>query len=144
MLELIRREFTVNAPLEAAWHHLARVEQWPSWAKHIKRVEVIPPGDLTPSSTGLIHLRNGIKSAFKMNEFNPPRNWKWVGPFLWLTIHYDHIFEPVDSRHTKLVWIVAAEGFGISIFGRLFATIYNGNLNKAIPRLLAEMNAIKS
>ncbi len=144
MIELLRREFTVNVPLEVAWQHLARVEQWPSWAKHIKRVEAIPPGELTSSSIGHIHLRNGIKSAFKMSEFKPPRNWKWVGPFLWLAIHYDHIFEPVDSRHTKLVWIVAAEGFGVSIFGKLFAAIYNGNLNKAVPRLIAEVNTTRS
>jgi hypothetical protein len=142
-MPLIRREFIVNVPLEIAWRHLARVEQWPRWAKHIKRVEVIPPGELTPRSTGLIHLSNGIKSAFRMTEFIPYRNWKWVGPFLWLTVHYNHIFEAQDSQHTKLIWVVEGEGFGVSIFGRLFAAVYNGNLNKAIPRLIAEMNSIK-
>ena len=49
---LLRREFTVELPLEKAWQHLARVEQWPSWAKHIKQVEVQPPGELGPESTG--------------------------------------------------------------------------------------------
>jgi hypothetical protein len=71
MFQLIRREFTVNALLEDAWQHLACVEQWP---KHIKRVEVIPRDDLASSSTGLIHLRNGVKSALKMSEFNPRMN----------------------------------------------------------------------
>ena len=96
MITLLRRAFTVDQPLEKAWQHLSRVEQWPSWAKHIKQVEVQPPGELGMKSTGLIHLRNGVKSAFTMTEFNWCSNWKWVGGFLWLTIHYDHRFKSVN------------------------------------------------
>ena len=78
-----------------------------------------------------------------MTEITPLRNWKWVGPFFWLTVHYDHQFEDVDSQHTKLTWVVDAEGLGVSVFGRLFAIIYNGNLNRAIPHLIEEMKALK-
>ena len=78
-----------------------------------------------------------------MTEFNPHRNWKWVGRFLWLTIHYDHIFEEVNPQQTKLVWVIEGDGFGVSIFGRLFAKIYSMNLDKAIPLLIEEMNASK-
>jgi uncharacterized membrane protein len=45
---LIEREFTVNVSLERAWQHLARLDQWPTWAHHIKRIEVHPQGDLGP------------------------------------------------------------------------------------------------
>ena len=72
MITLLRREFKVDIPREKAWQHLARVEQWPSWAKHIKHVEMTPAGELGPKSTGIIHLSNGVKSAFRMTEFNPP------------------------------------------------------------------------
>jgi hypothetical protein len=141
MVKLLQREFTVGIPLQRTWEHLARVEQWPSWALHIKKIELHPPGELGPESTGVIHLTNGIKSAFRMTEFNPPRNWKWVGPFLWVTVIYDHGFEALDAEHTKLIWVVEAKGFGASILGRLFAKVYRGNLEKAIPLLIAEMNA---
>jgi hypothetical protein len=87
MITLLRREFTVDRPIEKAWQHLARVEQWPSWAKHIKQVEIQPPGELGQESTGRLHLSNGFKPVFKVTEFNPYRNWKWVGGFLWLTVH---------------------------------------------------------
>jgi len=117
------------------------VEQWPSWAAHIKRIDLEPPGQLGAQSTGVIHLVNGMKPVFRMTEFNPPRNWKWVGAFLWLTVIYDHQFEQLDAEHTKLTWIVQATGFGASVLGRLFAKIYRGNLGKAIPLLIAEMNA---
>jgi hypothetical protein len=143
MLESIRREFVVDVPVSTAWGHLAQVERWPTWAKHIKRVELNPRGELTLSTVGSFHLTNGVKSNFKMTELNPLQNWKWVGPFLWLMVHYDHQFEKVDEQRTKLVWTVGAEGFGVSIFGRLFAAIYNGNLDKAIPHLINEINALK-
>jgi hypothetical protein len=141
MITLIRREFTVRIPLQRAWDHLARIDEWPSWAPHMKRVELRPPGELGPDSTGVIHLTNGMNPPFRMTEFNPPRSWKWVGPFLWATVHYDHQFEALDNEHTRLIWVVEVQGFGASILGGLFARIYRGNLEKAIPRLIAQMNA---
>src|SRR5262245_44658550 len=44
MVTLIQRAFVVDVPLLRAWEHLARVEQWPSWAAHIKRIDLRPPG----------------------------------------------------------------------------------------------------
>ena len=140
MITLLQRQFTVNASLESSWQHLARVEQWPSWAKHIRKVVVSPAGELGSESRGVIHLSNGVKSAFQMSDYSPPRNWKWVGGFLWLTVHYDHIFEALDPQRTRLTWVVEAEGFGVSVFGRLFARIYNKNLDRAVPVLIEQMN----
>ena len=141
MIELLRREFIVDLPREKAWEHLSQVEQWPSWAGHIKQVKVEPATGLGPQSTGVIRLSNGIRSRFEMAEFNPHRNWKWVGNFLWLTIHYDHRFESVERQRTRLTWVVLGEGLGVSVFGRLFAKVYAKNLDRAIPALVEEMNA---
>jgi hypothetical protein len=102
MVTLIDREFTVNVSRERAWDYLARA----------------------------IHLANGMKSTFHMTEFNPYHNWKWVGPFLWLTIHYDHRFESVSRNQTRLRFVLDASGFGVGFFGRLFARIYSRNLEK--------------
>ncbi len=148
MITLLRREFTVKLPLEKAWRHLARIEQWPSWAKHIKQVEMRPPGELGPESMGRLHLNNWVKSGwrgssatFTMTEFNPYHNWKWVAGFLWLTCHYDHRFEELNPTQTKLTWLIEAEGFGKSVIGRLFAKIYSKHLDRAILLLVQEMNA---
>ena len=141
MITLLRREFTVELPLEEAWRHLARVEQWPSWAKHIKRVELEPTGELGLKSTGRMLLTNGLKPTWRVIAFNLYRNWIWVGDFLWLTIYYDHRFEELNPTQTKLTWVVEAKGFGVSVFGRLFAKIYSKNLDRAIPSLVEEMNA---
>ena len=144
MLTLVHRQFVVNVPLQAAWNHLTQVERWPTWARHIKRVELHPDGPLTPTSEGTFVLSNGAKSTFRMTEFNPPKDWKWRGPFFWLTIDYDHRFEKLDEEKTRLIWTVKAEGFGVGGFGRLFGLIYNRNLNRAIPRLVAEMEAAQA
>jgi hypothetical protein len=63
-----------------------------------------------------------------MEELNPQRNWKWSGPFLWLTVHYDHRFAGVDRNESEVTFTIDAEGFGASVFGRLFAAIYSINL----------------
>jgi len=140
VLTLIKREFVVQVPVKQAWSHLAQVMAWPSWARHIRSIEVEPVGGLCLRSKGRIHLRNGIRSEFRVVEFNPPLDWKWVGAFLWLTVHYNHRFEPDGLGRTKLTWIVDAEGLGVSFIGRLFAKIYRRSMERAIPHLTAEIS----
>lgn len=139
MITLIDREFIVKVSSERAWQHLTRLDQWPTWARHIKRIEVQPPGELDNHSSGVIQLANGMKSTFRMTEFNPGRNWKWVGPFVWLTVQYDHRFEPLSSDQTRLRFVLEASGFGVNVFGRVFAKIYRRNLARAIPLLVSQM-----
>ncbi len=123
----IRRQFVVEASESVAWQHLAQVTRWPTWAKHIRRIELFPDGEITQGSSGTtIHLKNGMKSTFRMTEFNPGCNWKWIGPFLWLTVHYDHRFEPIDDAHTKLLWIV-----GIS---RIWSDYYREDVRKDLRK----------
>ena len=142
MTQLIDRQFEVQVPLEIAWDHLARVEEWPSWARHIRRVVVEPSGNLCAESSGHIELTNGVTSTFRMTEFRPRDSWSWTGPFLWLTITYDHQFRAISHSSTILRWIVTAKGFGSSTLGRAFAVIYNRNLNAAIPRLVTELTGL--
>src|SRR5262245_21583574 len=142
MTRLLERRFEVGAPVEKVWAHLDKVERWPSWARHIRRIDLRPPGPLTQDSEGAIHLSNGIRSTFKIKELNAGRNWKWVGPFLWLTVHYDHRFAKIGPQRTEVRFIVDAEGLGIAVFGRLFAAIYARNLDRAIPNLIQELDTL--
>jgi len=139
LVRLLERRFVVQAPLEAVWEHLERVESWPSWARHIKRVELTPPGPLGPGSEGVIRLTNGIRSTFSMTEFEPGGSWKWVGPFLWISVHYDHLFKQLGAAETEVRFVLDGAGVGVRIFGRLFAAIYARNLDRAIPNLIDEI-----
>jgi Polyketide cyclase / dehydrase and lipid transport len=140
VIELVRRTFDVDATVPVAWAHLACVESWPSWAKHIKSVTLTPPGPLTETSEGQLRLKGGARSTFRVEDFDPPRRWRWVGKFLTARVHYDHLFEDV-SGGARLTWIVGAEGLGAGTLGRVFGAIYARNLDKAIPNLQAELRA---
>ena len=140
MRELVRREFTVDVPVQRAWDHLANVDAWTSWAKHIKRVTLNPSGPLTDNSAGTFRLAGGARSTFRMEEYEPPRRWQWVGRFLTADVHYDHRFEPIDDGNTRLMWTVNADGPGESSLGRVFGAIYARNLDRAIPNLQRELH----
>lgn len=141
MIQLLQRDFVVGVSIQEAWSHLTNVEHWPIWARHIRAVHLEPKGRLTRTTIGRFHLSNGVRSEFKVTEYRPPLGWKWQGPFLWLSVSYDHQFEAIGADQTRMIWTVAAEGFGTSVLGRVFAVIYNRNLDKAIPRLQAELAA---
>ncbi len=141
MRNLIERRFEAPVSIEVAWEHFAQVEQWPSWASHIKHLELKTSEPLGEHATGVIYLQNGIKTTFSMTEFNFHQNWKWVGPFLWLTFHYDHRFHALDDNRCEMTFHVAASGFAVSIIGPLFALIYKRNLDVAIPNLIRELQA---
>lgn len=72
MKTLINRKFIVNATLNTAFDHLAQVEKWPSWARHIRRVELNPPDSVTAVTQGTLTLTNGVKTQFQMTHFDPP------------------------------------------------------------------------
>lgn len=141
-MRLINREFTVQVPLDSAWDHFLLVEQWPSWAGHIRSVNLTPPGPLGPTTSGVLKLSNGVTSVFEVTEFNLHRNWKWRGPFLWLTLDYDHRFESISSDATRFIWTIDAAGSLAGSIGRVFAWQYNRNLDRAIPRQQQEMVAL--
>ena len=136
---MLERRFTVRAPLERVWEHLEQVERWPTWARHIRRVDLRPPGRLGLETEGVIRLTNGIRSTFRMEEIQPGESWKWAGPFLWLTVHYDHQFERLDSDQTGVRFVLDGEGTGVRSIGRVFAAIYARNLDRAIPNLIDEI-----
>ena len=139
MVRLLERRFRVKAPLARAWQHLEKVEQWPSWARHIRRIDLSPSGPLSADSAGTLVLTNGIRSTFRMEELNAGANWKWAGPFLWITVHYDHQFGQAGPEETEIGFVLDGEGVGAGLFGRLFAAIYARNLDRAIPNLVREI-----
>jgi len=142
VITILNRKFVVDASIEAAWAHLAKIEQWPSWARHIKDVKLSPSGNISHNSVGSLRLTNGIESEFRVTEFQLHQNWKWRGPFLWMHMDYDHRFEPFGNDKTKFTWIIEGKGVGSSTIGRVFAWQYKRNLDKAIPLLQREISRL--
>jgi hypothetical protein len=141
MLRVLERTFVAKTSAEQAWAHLENVEQWPSWARHIRRITLNPRGPLRENSEGVIYLTNGLRSTFRMEAINPITNWRWGGSFLWLAVHYDHRFEPMSNEGSKITFTIDVEGVGAAIFGRVFAAIYAVSLDRAIPILVRELES---
>jgi polyketide cyclase/dehydrase/lipid transport protein len=138
---LIDQSFRVKASLSVAWNHLARIEDWPTWARHIRSVARTPPGPLSIRTCGTILLSNGISTTFKMIEFEPMRHWKWRASFLGARIDYDHAFAEADPGRTEVRFTIDASGWQVPFIGPIFAGIYRRNLRRAIPLLIAEIES---
>jgi hypothetical protein len=133
---LVQRSFVVPVPLEAAWHCLADVEGWPSWAPHIRSVELDPPGSLRPRTRAVFRLRTAPTSAFAMVAFEPPVRWQWAGRVAGLRVTYDHRLDRAGPNATRITLVVVGYGPLAFLVGRPFGWLYARNLDRAIPRLI--------
>jgi len=140
MRRFLERTFDVDAPPDRVWAHLTDVARWPSWARHIRSARLEPRGPLGPSSRGEFVLSNGLRTTFAVTAFEPGRRWLWRGPFLGLRVDYDHVLDPLPLGRTRVGFTVDGEGFAVGVLGRLFAAVYARNLDRAIPRLVAELD----
>jgi hypothetical protein len=136
---IVDKSFSVRAPLEVAWNHIAEVEKWPSWAKHIRSAAKSPPGPLSRDTRAALRLANGVRTTFQMIEFDPPRHWKWAGSFLGSQILYDHIFSQDEPGKTTVRFTVDVSGGPSAFFRGIFGRMYRKNLERAVPLLVQEI-----
>jgi uncharacterized membrane protein len=144
MKERLRRSVTVDAPLDVAWNYLSQPEDWPqTWAGHLRRVECDPPGSLTATTRGVVHMRVGFTARMTMVEFRPGHNWKWVGKGgPGLRTAFDHRFEKLDENRTRIDFVVETEGFLEPIFGPLTALYLGRKLDRNLPSLVSHLNGL--
>jgi hypothetical protein len=137
MQRLLERTFAVDATAERAWAELVTAERWPRWARHLRRVEVSPPGPVGPASSARLRLQNRTSATVRVTEFQDGRRFRWEGSFLWMGLGYDHRLTTDDGGRVHITFTVDGAGAGVNTVGRLFARIYARNLDRAIPRLQA-------
>ncbi|MFZ0821377.1 MAG: SRPBCC family protein [Candidatus Acidiferrales bacterium] len=138
---VVDKSFVVRTQLDTVWNHIAKVEQWPTWAKHIRSVVASPPGKLTAESRATLKLSNGVRTSFQMIEFDPPRHWKWAGDFLGAEVFYDHIFLQRNPGETTVRFTVDVGGGPAPLIRGIFGFIYRRNLERAVPLLIREIEA---
>ena len=141
MKRVVDKCFVVRAPLEVAWNHVAEVEKWPTWARHIRSVRKVPPGPLSPSSRGTLRLANGITTTFEIIEFERLQHWKWAGRLFGSQILYDHIFSQLEPGQTAIRFTVDITGALGVLIGGIFGRVYRKNLERAVPLLVGQLEA---
>jgi hypothetical protein len=137
MKRLLERTFAVEATAERAWAELVAAQQWPRWARHLASVQVTPPGPVGPGSSATLKLTNHTTARMRVIEFQDGRRFRWEGSFLWLGLGYDHLVTTDEVGRVHITFAVDGAGRGVNTIGRLFASIYARNLDRAIPRLQA-------
>jgi hypothetical protein len=142
MARLVERRFSTRAGPAATWAHLSRVTAWPSWARHIERVTLDPPGELTAGSRGRIVLRPGVPTSFAVTALEPGRSWSWRGSFLGTTLDYDHVVAAGAPGGATVTFAIDGSGPTATVVGRVFAAVYGRVLDRAIPNLVVELDGL--
>ena len=141
MARLVERRFTTRAAPGATWRHLSNVAAWPSWAHHITRVTLDPPGDLSPNSRGRVVLKPGVPTTFAVTALDPGHSWSWRGSFAGTTLDYDHEIEP-HAAGSVITFSIEGSGASVRLVGPPFSAVYGRILDRAIPNLLRELDAL--
>ena len=139
MREVVREQVTVGVPPSAAWHHLSRLEEWPSWARHIRRIVPDPPGKLTGSTKVMLAMRTGPRTRMVVTDYDPPRSWVWEGTSYGVTTRFEHLFEELDAGQTRIWFLAWMSGRLAWVLGPMFGKMMHRNLARALPKLKAEM-----
>ena len=139
--EVVREKVDVDRPSSAAWKHLARLEDWPSWADHIRRMEPTPPGDLTASTQVLLHMSAGPRNNMIVTEYDPPNRWVWEGRSFGVTTLFEHKFEEIDQNRTRIWFLASMSGPLALLVGPIFGRMMHRYLSRALPKLKSQMEA---
>lgn len=141
MKQVVREQIEVDRPPTVIWDHLAKLEQWPSWAGHIKKMDPTPPGELTSETEVVLHMKMGARTRMRVTEYDPPRRWMWEGKGFGTTIRFEHALEPVGEGRTR-VWFLAWMGGPLSgPGGWTFGRMMRRYLSAALPALKAEIES---
>ena len=135
-----RREIVVNVPREIAWEHFSRPMQWRSWLGDTGAPTAVTPSEVVGPDTV---AKFGDSFGFRMTQFAPPDHWMWSANAGWLTLDYDHVFEPISDRQTRMVFHMVVTGFGNDLLARLMgAATWAGGHAEALQRLADEINRL--
>jgi len=141
-VDAYRRQIVVDVPRDVAWAHFANVRRWSTWMPALTSVDITPDDTVGPSTVATLHM-DSMTTTFTMAEFDPPRHWMWTGKVGWFTMLYDHVFEAVDARRTRITFHMRVTGFGKHLFGILLAVTSRPSHDDWFPRLVTEMNALE-
>lgn len=137
----MREQVVVERSPSEAWDHLTRLEAWPSWAGHIRAMQPEPAGELTESTTVVLHMRHGPRVRMVVTEYEPPHGWVWEGRSFGTTTRFEHRFDRVAHDRTRIWFLAWMDGPVADLAAWVFGRVMHRNLSVALPRLKSEMEA---
>lgn len=138
-VQAFRRQIVVSAPRQVAWDHFNRIGQWRTWLGEAGAPVGVGPTDIVGPQTSASF--GGI--AFRMQQFAPPEHWMWSASMLGMTVEYDHAFESIGERQTRIVFHQTITGFGNVVLAPLIGLITSVTGHQAaLDRLAREIDAL--
>ena len=122
------RTFSVNsaAPAAIAWRLLARPEEWPSWAPHVRGAWGLGSPEVTLGSLGAVRLLGVLPVPARIVAKRPGRSWTWrIG-----VVEMVHRIEPVATGCEVAVDLIAPPPLE-----RAVAAAYGPVMTAALRRL---------
>ena len=134
-----RRQIVVNVPREVAWEHFNKLSEWKTWLGDSGAPTMLSTNVAGPETVATF----AGNLTFRMSQFEPTSHWMWTGKMGWLTIDYNHIFEPISAQQTRIVFHQTVRGFGNDASALLLRglTAAVGH-QAALNRLADEMNRL--
>lgn len=139
MREVVREQVVVDRPAHAVWTHLAKLKEWPSWAKHIRQMDPTPPRELTASTHVMLHMRAGPRTLMIVTEYEPPRRWVWEGRSFGMTTRFEHKLEEIGEGRTRIWFLAWVSGPLSGPGGWIFGKMMHRYLALALPKLKGEI-----
>src|SRR5262245_4423377 len=136
--EVFRRQIVVNVPPRVAWDYFNRPKQWASWLGEAGAPTAVGPSDVVGPDTWATFAGN---FQFRMTVFEPYTHWMWTAHLGPMTVDYDHSFQPINDRQTRMVFHQTVTGFGNDVFAVLLGAATSlGGHQAALDRLAKEIN----
>jgi hypothetical protein len=101
----------IPAPASTMWDLLAQPHRWPEWGPSVREVEC-NDAEIRPGTHGRLRTPIGLWLPFTITTVERERAWHWRVAGLAAT---GHRIEPVDDRHTRVVFEIPAWGFPYGI-----------------------------
>lgn len=97
----------VDAPVEAVWELLTKVDRWPEWGTTVRRVESTADR-IDVGTSGRVQTIAGFWLPFTVTEMVPLSSWRWRVAGLPATRHYIAATSPSGCRvRFTVAWMLA-------------------------------------
>ena len=121
---------TSSAPPEAAWRLLARPDEWPLWAPHVRGAWGLGAPEVRQGATGAARLFGALPVPARIVGKRPGRSWTWrVG-----LVEMVHRVEPRPGGGCEIAVDLIAPGPLERVLSATYGPVVAGALRRLARR----------
>lgn len=128
-----KNQIEIEAPVEAVWETLTRINDWPSWQESVTETQVygeIKQGTRFDWKAGGLSFKSEIHTSNTMSKFG------WTGSTIGALAIHNWFFEEEGN-----ITIVKVEESLQGVFPKLFRSYFQNNLDRGVVTNLKELKS---